>query len=336
MLKIGINGFGRIGRLITRIILKKYKGKIDLVCINTSGKIDTSGWAHLFKYDTAYGKYEGKVSVRGNRMVVDGVNIPILGEREIEKIPWNKYRTDIVIESTGVFRKEEDAGKHLKGSVKKVVLSAPGKGGNIPMYVIGVNEKEMGKEKILSCASCTTNCVAPVTKVMDENFGVAKGFMSTIHAYTGDQRILDGSHKDLRRGRAAAVNIIPTTTGAAKATGEVYPAVAGVFDGLAIRVPVITASLTDFTFVVKKKTSIEKVNQAFEKASQGKLKGILGVTREPLVSSDIIGLELSTLVDLSLTNVIKGDLIKVIAWYDNEWGYAERLVEEVVLAGEQL
>jgi len=189
MLKIGINGFGRIGRLITRIILKKYKGKIDLVCINTSGKIDTSGWAHLFKYDTAYGKYEGKVSVRGNRMVVDGVNIPILGEREIEKIPWNKYRTDIVIESTGVFRKEEDAGKHLKGSVKKVVLSAPGKGGNIPMYVIGVNEKEMGKEKILSCASCTTNCVAPVTKVMDENFGVAKGFMSTIHAYTGDQRI---------------------------------------------------------------------------------------------------------------------------------------------------
>lgn len=336
MLKVGINGFGRIGRLVARVILKKYKDKIKLVCINTSGKIDTAGWTHLFKYDTAYGKYLGKVEVKNDKMVVDGVSIPVLGEREPAKIPWGKYGTQIVIESTGVFRKEKEAKLHLRDTVKRIILSAPPKEGNVPMYVIGVNEKEIGNEKILSCASCTTNCVAPVTKVIDEALGIKKALMTTIHAYTSDQELLDGSHKDLRRGRAAAVNIVPTTTGAAKATGEVYPKVKGIFDGLAVRVPITVGSLTDFVFVTKKKTTIKEVNNAFKKAAKGKLKGILGVTEEPIVSSDIIGLELSTLVDLSLTNVIGGDLVKVIAWYDNEWAYVQRLAEEVVLVGEKL
>lgn len=336
MIKVGINGFGRIGRLATRVIFKKYKKQIKLVCINTSGKIDTAGWAHLFKYDTAYGQYLGKVGVKNDKMVIDGVSIPVLGERDPAKIPWGKYGTQIVIESTGVFRTAEDAKKHLRETVKKVIISAPPKDGQIPMYIIGVNEEKIGDEKVLSCASCTTNCVAPVAKVIDEAVGVKKALMTTIHAYTSDQELLDGSHKDLRRARAAAANIIPTTTGAAEATGEVYPPVKGVFDGLAVRVPVITGSLTDFVFVTKKKTTIEEVNQAFKKAAEGKLRGILGVTEEPIVSSDVIGMELSTLVDLSLTNVIGGDLVKVIAWYDNEWGYVQRLVEEVILVGKKI
>lgn len=335
MIKVGINGFGRIGRLAARIILKKYQSEIDLVCINTSGRIDTAGWTHLFKYDTAYGKYSGKVEAKDKEMIIEGKRIPVLGEREPAKIPWGKYGAQIVIESTGVFRKEKEVKQHLRETVKKVIISAPAKEGQVPLYVIGVNEDKMGDEKILSCASCTTNCVAPIVKVIDQNFSISKALMSTIHAYTPDQELLDGSHKDLRRGRSAAANIVPTTTGAAKATGQVYPRVKGIFDGLAIRVPVITGSLTDFTFVVKKKTSVERVNQAFEKAAQQDLKGILGVTREPLVSSDIIGLELSSLVDLSLTKVIDGDLVKVIAWYDNEWGYAQRLVEETILAGKK-
>ncbi|MFC1711086.1 type I glyceraldehyde-3-phosphate dehydrogenase [Patescibacteria group bacterium] len=336
MLKVGINGFGRIGRLTTRIILNKFEKSIDLVCINTSGRIDVKGWAHLFKYDSAYGEYKGKVEVKNEKLVVNGKEIPILGEREPKKIPWGKYKAQIIIESTGAFRKEREARQHLKDTVKKIILSAPAKDGNVPMFVIGVNEEKMGNEDVISCASCTTNCVAPVTKVINESFGIKKAFMSTIHAYTSDQKLLDGSHKDLRRARAAAVNIIPTTTGAAKATGKVYAPVAGNFDGLAIRVPVVTGSLTDFTFVTKKKTNIKDINKAFENAAHGKLKGILGATYEPIVSSDIIGLELSTLVDLSLTNVIDGDLVKIIAWYDNEWGYANRLVDEVIMLGSKL
>jgi len=337
MIKVGINGFGRIGRLATRIILKDYQKELELVCLNTSGRVDSTGWAHLFKYDTAYGRWPGKVKVKGNKMIVDGQPVPLLKEREPEKIPWGKYKAEIVIESTGVFRQEKDARQHLRETVKKVVLSAPPKGDELPMYVIGVNEDKIGNKKIISCASCTTNCVAPVVKVVEENFGVAKALMSTIHAYTGDQRILDGSHaKDLRRGRAAAVNIVPTTTGAAKATAKVYPQVKGVFDGLAIRVPVVTGSLTDFTFLTKRKVTVNQLNQAFKKAARGRLKGIVGVTKEPLVSSDIIGMDFSTLVDLSLTRVIGGNLVKVISWYDNEWGYARRLVEEVVLVGKKL
>ncbi|OGD52798.1 type I glyceraldehyde-3-phosphate dehydrogenase [Candidatus Beckwithbacteria bacterium RBG_13_35_6] len=343
MIKVGINGFGRIGRLTARIVLKKFKHQLDLVCINTSGRMEAEGWTHLFEYDTAYGRYTGKVETLKNNMVVDGKKIPILGEQDLLKIPWGKYGTQIVIESTGVFRKEADLRKHLRDTVKKVVLSAPAKDpsngskeGDIKMYIIGVNEKELNDDEIISCASCTTNCVAPVTKVIDKAFGISKAYMTTIHAYTSDQQLLDGSHKDLRRARAAAANIIPTSTGAAKSVGQIYQNMAGIFDGIAIRVPVITASLSDFTFITKKKTDIKAVNKAFEQASCNDLKGILGVTYKPIVSSDIIGLELSALVDLSLTNVIEEDLVKVFAWYDNEWGYANRLVEEVVLLGKRL
>lgn len=336
MIKLGINGFGRIGRLAARTILAKYKDVILLKCINTSGSMDASGWAHLFKYDTTYGKYPEKVTALKNSMKVGNVTIPILGERDPEKIPWQKYGVEVVIESTGKFRKEKDIIKHLRGTVKKVVLSAPPKKGNVPMYVLGINDHQLKNEKIISCASCTTNCAAPVTKVINESFGIKKAFMSTIHAYTSDQELLDGSHKDLRRGRAASQNIVPTTTGAAKAVGAVYVPLKGKFDGLALRVPVICGSLVDFVFVIKKKTTIEKVNKAFEAAALGKLKGILAVTKEPIVSGDVIGLEASALVDLSLTNVVEGDLVKVIAWYDNEWGYVQRLVEEAVLLGKKL
>jgi glyceraldehyde 3-phosphate dehydrogenase len=336
MIKVGINGFGRIGRLAARIILKDFSDKLDLACINTSGSMDTSGWTHLFKYDTAYGKYQGKVSSDDAAMTVDNKKIPVLGVRDPQKIPWEKYGVEIVIESTGVFRKKEDAKKHLRGTVKKIILSAPPKEGDIPMYVLGVNDSTMGNEEIISCASCTTNCTAPVAKVIDKAFGIKKGLMTTIHAYTSGQNILDGSHKDLRRARAAAVNIVPTTTGAAKATGKVYPALDGIFDGLAIRVPIITGSLTDFTFVTNKKTSVEQVNKAFIKASKKDLKGILGITKEPIVSSDIIGINLSCLVDLSLTRVMEQDLVKIIAWYDNEWGYTKRLIDEVVMLGDRL
>lgn len=336
MIKVGINGFGRIGRLATRIILTKYQQELDLVCINTSGKINTAGWTHLFKYDTAYGKYKGEVKAENDQLVVQGKLIPVSGIREPKDIPWEKYGVQIVIESTGIFLKKEKVGQHLRGTVKKVIMAAPPKDETIPMYIIGVNSDKIGQEKIISCASCTTNCAAPIVKVIEENFGISKALMTTIHAYTSDQELLDGSHKDLRRSRAAAANIVPTTTGAAKSVGEVYPAVKDKFDGLAIRVPVITGSLTDFTFVTKKRTNQEEVNNIFSKAAQGNLKGILAVTNEPIVSADIIGLEASSLVDLSLTKVIDGDLVKVIAWYDNEWGYANRLVEETVLLAKRL
>ena len=245
MTKVGINGFGRIGRLAARIILGDFSDKLDLVCINTSGNIDVKGWAYLFKYDSVYGRYPGEVKTKGEKMIVENKEIPVLGQRDPSQIPWGRYGTQIVIESTGVFRERQQAAKHLRNSVKKVVISAPSKGKDVPMYVIGVNEKEIGKEKIFSCASCTTNCSAVVIKIIDQNFIIEKALMSTIHAYTSNQEILDGSHKkDLRRGRAAAVNIVPTTTGAAKATGEVYPQVKEIFDGIAIRVPVVTGSLT--------------------------------------------------------------------------------------------
>jgi len=336
MIKVGINGFGRIGRLATRIILTKYQQELDLVCINTSGKINTAGWMHLFKYDTAYGKYKGEVIAENDQLVVDGKRIPVLGIREPKDIPWEQYGVQIVIEATGIFLRREELSQHLKGTVKRIIISAPAKDETIPLYIIGVNSDKIGQEEIISCASCTTNCAAPIVKVIEENFGINKALMTTIHAYTGDQELLDGSHKDLRRARAAAANIVPTTTGAAKSVGEVYPAVKDKFDGLAIRVPVITGSLTDFTFVTKKKTNQEEVNSVLIKSSQENLKGILAVTNEPIVSADIIGLEASSLVDLSLTKVVDGDLVKVIAWYDNEWGYTNRLIEETVLLAKRL
>ena len=326
MMKVAINGFGRIGRLALRVALKKHKKTMKVAAINTSGNMAAAGWAHLFEYDSTYGKYQGKVSAKQNSIVIDGLEIPVLAEPEPKKLPWKKLGVDLVLECTGRFRKTEEAQAHLAAGAKKVLLSAPPKG-EAGIYIMGLNEKKLTKDKIFSNASCTTNCVAPVAKVMVKEFGVKKAGMSTIHAYTSDQRLLDNSHKDLRRARSAAVNIIPTSTGAASAIGAVLPELSGIFDGIAIRVPVVTGSLTDFTFLVKKKTTAEAVNQALIKASKTYLKGILGVTDKPMVSSDVIGCEYSSLVDLEMTRVIDGDLVKILSWYDNEWGYVIRMME---------
>lgn len=330
MINVAINGFGRIGRLALRLALIKHKEDIRVVAINTSGNMDTAGWAHLFEYDSTYRKYAGKVETEGNNLVVDGVKIPVLGEREPKNLPWKQYAVDVVLECTGVFRNPEEAEDHLKAGAQKVLLSAPPKGGSVGIYIRGVNCQSYKGDKIFSNASCTTNCVMPVAKVMEQNFGIAKGTMTTIHAYTSDQRLLDNSHKDLRRARSAAVNIIPTTTGAADAVTKVMSQLSGIFDGLAIRVPVVTGSMTDFTFLVKKKVSAKEVNEALIKASRAELKGILGVTDKSVVSSDIIGSEYSSLVDLEMTKVIDGDLVKILSWYDNEWGYVLRMLELAV------
>ena len=327
MIRVAINGFGRIGRLALRVALTKHKQDLEIVAINTSGNMEPASWVHLFEYDSTYRKYPGKVSVSGSNLVVDGVTIPLLAEREPKNLPWKKFSVDVVLECTGVFRKPEEANDHLTAGAKKVLLSAPPKGTADGIYMIGLNADKIGAEPVISNASCTTNCVAPVAKVMVKEFGVVKAAMTTIHAYTSDQRLLDNSHKDLRRARGAATNIIPTTTGAADAVGAVVPELKGLFDGLAIRVPVVTGSLTDFTFLLNQPTTVEQVNQALINASKTYLKGVLGVTDKPFVSSDVIGCEYSALVDLELTRVIDKDLVKVMAWYDNELGYVVRLME---------
>lgn len=327
MIKVAINGFGRIGRLALRVALKKHKKTMRVAAINTSGNMEASGWAHLFEYDSTYGKYPGKVSAKQNSIIIDGLEIPVLAEVEPKKLPWKRLDVDLVLECTGRFRKVEEADDHLEAGAKKVLLSVPPKGGEAGIYIMGVNSGSYKNDKVFSNASCTTNCVAPVAKVMVREFGVVKAGMSTIHAYTSDQRLLDNSHKDLRRARSAAVNIIPTSTGAAAAIGAVLPELTGIFDGIAIRVPVVTGSLTDFTFLVKKKTTAEAVNQALIKASKTYLKGVLGVTDKPMVSSDVIGCEYSSWVDLEMTRVIDGDLVKILSWYDNEWGYVTRMME---------
>jgi glyceraldehyde 3-phosphate dehydrogenase len=332
MKKIGINGFGRIGRLALRIIMQKYSDRIEVPIINTSGSMDTKGWAHIFEYDTMYRRFPGTVEVDGDFMIVNGKRIFVSAQREPEDIPWVDYGVETVIESTGVFEDEKGMKKHLRGSVKQVILSAPGKGEGIATVVKGVNDRAGDGKALVSNASCTTNCISPVSKVMLENFTVKKAAMTTIHAFTSDQSLQDGSHKkDLRRARAASENIIPTSTGAAIATTEVLPQLKGKFDGIAIRVPVATASLTDLTFLVDRKTSSEEINNMFIEASQREdLKFFLYTTKKPIVSSDIIGSEASAVVDLSLTQVIDGDLVKVYAWYDNEWGYTNRLVEQTL------
>lgn len=336
MIKVAINGFGRIGRLATRKILKDFGDKLDLVAINTSGRMGVEGWTHLLLHDTVYGRLSAKCKVQSTksereigRVNINDREMVVLAEREPSKIPWSDYGVETVIESTGVFCKEEELRRHLKGAVKKVVLSAPPKSGNIPMIILGVNEEAIGSSSIISCASCTTNCAAPVAKVVLENFGIKEAMLTTVHAYTDDQRLQDNSHQDLRRARAAALNMVPTSTGAAEAVGKIIPELEGKFKGMAVRVPVICGSLIDFTFLTEKAVSKESANQAFKKAAETELDGILGVTSEPLVSADIIGLPFSALVDLSLTAVGGANLLKVVAWYDNEWGYVCRLIELV-------
>ncbi len=355
MVKVGINGFGRIGRIAFRVGLAKHADELTFAAINTSGSMDVAGWAHLVNRDTTYRKFEyeiksemvtqpqaAQVGGQGDPLIgyllssEKNLKVPVLAEREPDRIPWGKYGVDVVIESTGKFTTEEDAKKHAVGGAKRVVISAPSKGGNVGTYVLGVNEYK-GEGLVLNNASCTTNCVAPVAAVMHSKFGVKKAVMTTVHGYTDDQNLQDNSHKDLRRARAAAENIIPTTTGAAIATTETIPELAGLFDGMALRVPVITGSITDFAFVVGRNVTTQEVNQAFIEASKMPLyRGILGVSEEPLVSSDIIGRSESAIVDLMSTQVVAGDLVKVLAWYDNEWGYANRLVEQVIRVGKTL
>lgn len=349
MVKVGINGFGRIGRLAFRIGLLKHADEIQFCAINTSGSMDIHGWAHLTNYDTMYRKFEYQVigdestkndELIGNLKVSEkNVNVPVLAQKDPSLIPWSKYGVDVVIEATGHFTDEEGAKKHAVGGAKRVVISAPAKGGNVRTYVLGVNEIE-GKEPqgtVISNASCTTNCIAPVAAVIHAKFGIEKAMMTTVHSYTDDQNLQDGSHKDLRRSRAAAMNIVPTSTGAAIATTETIPELKGIFDGTALRVPVATGSITDFTFVLKKNVTKEEINNAFKEAIQNPIyKGILAVNEQEIVSSDIIGRSESAIVDLPLTQVVAGNMVKVFAWYDNEWGYANRLVEQVIRVGRSL
>ena len=345
MIKVAINGYGRIGRIAHRVILEKFTKQINVVAVNAGSSTDLKGWMYLLKYDSVYGTLPNKITVRENRqsksdflgeMVISGKKISVFSQKDPGLLPWLDLGIDVVIESTGHFGEEKSLKLHIQAGAKAVVLSAPVKAGNVPTYVLSVNAKDYSGEDVISNASCTTNCITPVAKVIVDNFGVEKAMMTTIHGYTQDQRLQDGGHKDYRRARAAGLNIVPTSTGATIAASKALPSLSGIFEGLALRVPVPVGSLSDFTFVTKKQTSKEEVNSVFKKAAENKnFAGILEVTEDPIVSSDIIGNPASAIVDLSLTQVVGGNLVKVIAWYDNEYGYANRLVEEVIMAGKR-
>jgi len=327
--KVGINGFGRIGRLALKAIIQRCGGKAEVVAVNDLTDAKTN--AHLFKYDSNYGIYPGKVEAKDDRIVVDSREIKVLAERDPGEIPWRDYGVDIVIESTGLFTQASKAAAHLQGGAKKVIISAPAKEEDISM-ILGVNEGQYdpAKHRIISNGSCTTNCIAPVIKVLHQNFGIVHGLMTTVHAYTNDQKILDVFHRDLRRARAAATNIIPTTTGAARVVGVVIPELQGKLHGIALRVPTPVVSVVDFVADLKRKVSAEEINDAFHKAAGGKLKGILEYCDKPLVSSDFKGNPASAIFDSLSTMVIDDNLIKVLAWYDNEWGYSCRLADLVI------
>ncbi len=343
MKTFGINGFGRIGRTAFRVWWIKHRDSLELKAINTSGSMELADWVHLLKYDSNYGVFSTPISYQTERttkevnddqpvlgkIIIGSTEIIVTAQRDPAKIPWGTYGVETVLESTGAFTSKEKALLHLQGGAKQVIISAPPKGGDIMTGIIGINTFEPGAQ-VVSNASCTTNCVAPVAHIMHTVFGVKKAMMTTVHSYTDDQNLHDNSHKDLRRARAAALNIVPTTTGAAISTTEVVPDLKGKFDGLSIRVPTPVGSISDMVFVTSRPTTIEEVNKALIDASQQpQWQGILAVSDEPLVSSDIKGRSESSIVDLSLTNVIDGDLVKVVSWYDNEWGYCNRLVEQV-------
>jgi len=341
MIKVAINGFGRIGRPVFRRILENHPN-LEVVAINDL--TDTRTLAHLLRYDSVYGIYDKVVKSTENSLLIDGTydgkEVRVMAEPDPAKLPWKKMGVDIVLECTGRFRKYELAKKHLTAGAKKVIISAPSKDPDkIPSFVLGVNEEKFNPKKhdIVDMGSCTTNCLAPIAKILNENLKIVKGFMTTIHSYTNDQRLLDLPHKDLRRARAAALNIIPTTTGAAKAIGHVLPELKGKLDGIAIRVPTPTVSIVDLVCQVKKKMVPEEINFLFKKASKKKeLKGILGIEDAPLVSSDYRGNSFSAIVDAENTKVINGNLVKVLAWYDNEWAYACRFAEFAEYIGKKL
>lgn len=332
--KIGINGFGRIGRNYFRAALAK-GSELEIVAVNDL--TDTKTLAHLLKYDTITGRLDATVERGGDNIVVNGKPIKVLADRDPANLPWGELGVDIVIESTGFFTKAELARKHIAAGAKKVLVSAPATGDNVATLVLGVNENtyDSSIHDIISNASCTTNCLAPLAKVFLDNFGIERGLMTTIHAYTADQNLQDGPHSDLRRARAAAVNIIPTSTGAAKALGLVIPELVGKLDGYALRVPVPTGSITDLTVTASRPVTVDEVNAAYKSAAEGALKGILSYTEDPIVSSDIVGDPHSSIFDAGLTKVI-GDQVKVASWYDNEWGYSNRLVDITEFVAERL
>ncbi|TAL18968.1 type I glyceraldehyde-3-phosphate dehydrogenase [Patescibacteria group bacterium] len=342
-IRVAINGFGRIGRTTFKAALERpdLMKKLEFVAVNDL--MDAPTLAHMLKYDTVFRTTAHEISAAGNTLVVDGMRIAVTAEKDPALLPWKKMGVDVVLECTGRFTKKELAELHVtKAGAKRVIVSAPAKGG-VPTFLIGVNAdgKKEGKEAVINNASCTTNCVGPVTAVIESVFGVKKAAMTTIHAVTAEQNLVDGPppalHRDLRRARSALMNLVPTTTGAAVATTEAIPELRGLFDGFAIRAPIIDVSLSDFTFLLKKKTTVKEVNDIFRKAANSpRLKGVLGVSEAPLVSTDYIGSTYSAVVDLEFTKVIDGDLLKVLAWYDNEWGYSMRLVEMAVRVGETL
>lgn len=324
-MNIAINGFGRIGRSVFKALLEK--PGVRVVAINDL--TDTKTLAHLLKYDSCYGVYGKNVSATKDSIVINGRRYPVLAEKDPAGLPWKKLNVDIVIESTGRFTDPAAASVHIKAGAKKVVLSAPAKGKGAKTFVLGVNEDKIKKgDKVVSMASCTTNCLAPVTEIIRRAFGIEKAIMTTIHSYTADQNLVDGPHKDLRRARAAALSMIPTTTGAALAVTETIPQLANKFDGLSVRVPTPVGSLCDAVYILKKKTTAAKVNSVLKAAARSaRFKGIVAVTDEPIVSADIVGNPASAIVDLPLTTVISGNLLKIVSWYDNEWGYSNRLAD---------
>ncbi|HAI76655.1 MAG TPA: type I glyceraldehyde-3-phosphate dehydrogenase [Microscillaceae bacterium] len=327
-IKVAINGFGRIGRIAYRALLQK--PNIEIVALNDL--TDTATLAHLLKYDSVHSRFQGQVSSDAQHIIVNGQAIRVYAEKDPKQLPWASLGVDVVLESTGRFTDEQGAGAHLQAGAKKVIISAPASG-NIPTVVLGVNDAALtGSETILSNASCTTNCLAPMAKVLDDVFGIEKGYITTVHAYTADQNLQDAPHKDLRRARSAAVSIVPTSTGAAKAVGLVLPHLKGKLDGVAMRVPVIDGSLTDLTVVLKKEVTAAEVNQAMKAAAEGAMKGILEYTEDPIVSVDIIGNPHSCIFDAQLTSV-NGNLAKVVGWYDNEAGYSNRLADLIAKLG---
>ena len=321
---LGINGFGRIGRLVFRAMMEKAPDAFEVKAINDLTDAETL--AHLLRYDSVHGRYPGKVEAKGDRLVVDGREILVVSEPDPAELPWGKLGVEVVLESTGRFREREQAEKHLQAGAKKVLISAPAKGEDVTI-VLGVNDEMLKPEHtIVSNASCTTNSLAPMVKVLNDSFGIERGLMTTVHSYTNDQRILDFPHKDLRRARAAAMNIIPTTTGAAKAIGKVVPELDGKMNGMSLRVPTPDGSITDLVAVLKREVTADEVNEAFRKAAEGEMKGILEYCEDPIVSTDIIHNPASCIFDAGSTMVV-GNLVKVLGWYDNEWGYSCRCVE---------
>jgi len=334
VIKVGINGFGRIGRQVVKTIREYYNDDVKVVAFNDLGDLETM--AHLFRYDSVHGRYNGTVEVKDGSLIVDGDEIKALSYRNPEELPWGELGVDIVVESTGIFRTGETASKHITAGAKKVIISAPAKGEDLTI-VLGVNEEKYdpANHHIVSNASCTTNCLAPAAKVVNDLYGIEQAYMTTIHSYTADQRILDAPHKDLRRARAAALNMIPTTTGAAKAVALVIPELEGKFDGMAVRVPTPTGSLVDFVATVSKEADKDELLKAFQEAADGPMKGVLDLSFEPLVSSDIVGSPFSSIVDADST-AVNGKLVKVITWYDNEWGYSARCADLVKFMGDKL